>query len=150
MAISHFYILLFLVLVEILHSSVLYSDLRTDSDDLIDEYLEAKRKAQETQWVSFKSSFYSREEVNDNMPASGIRGVTLKEAKKGLGRLQVSVDPKQIPLYTRFKVKLWDGWTVIPAMALDIGPHLIIDIYVDNVTEAINYGIKNVKVMFEN
>ncbi|RNA26607.1 hypothetical protein BpHYR1_041147 [Brachionus plicatilis] len=66
---------------------------------------------------------------------------------QGLGLLQVSVDPKVIPLYSRFRVKLWDGWTVVPAIALDVGPtKRLIDIYVDKINEAIHYGIKKVQV----
>lgn len=131
-----------------------YLNSNSDSllDNLIEKYLESKRyfkndQKPKTQWISFNASFYARERVKDNMPASGIRGTTLKEAIKGLGLLQVSVDPREIPLYSRFRVKLWDGWTIVPAIALDVGPtKRLIDIYVDKISEAINYGIKRVQV----
>lgn len=119
-------------------------------DNLINNFLESKRYFKsnpQNKWISFNASFYARERVRDNMPASGIRGSTLKEAMRGYGLLQVSVDPKEVPLFSRFRIKLWDGWTVVPAIALDIGPtKRLIDIYVDKINEAINYGIKRVQI----
>ncbi|WP_375500270.1 3D domain-containing protein [uncultured Nostoc sp.] len=106
--------------------------------------------------INLEARFYSMEETNCHPPASGVHGVTLKAALAGqlqsrcqgqsVGRLQCAVDPKVIPLLTNFTLVLWDG-TRVPAAALDIGTAIIgnkIDIFVDNVTEAINLGVKSV------
>ncbi|CAF0747090.1 unnamed protein product [Brachionus calyciflorus] len=142
------YLFSFLFFCGLINASLV--DDEDESDEYSDENLEDKRYMTNVKstnpWIRYKASFYSREETKDNMPASGLRAATLKESIKGLGLLQVSVDPKQIPLYSRFKVKLWDGWTIVPAIALDLGPTKLIDILVDNITEAINYGIKTVQV----
>jgi 3D (Asp-Asp-Asp) domain-containing protein len=94
------------------------------------------------------ATFYSREETNNNIPAGGVRGSTLKEAKQGEGVLQVATDPKVIPMYTKMKIKLWDG-DLVNAMAIDIGSAIkdkLIDIYVDTIDEAINLGRRSVLV----
>lgn len=96
-------------------------------------------------YVAFNATFYSRQETNNNMPASGVRGSTLSEAKRGYGLLQVSVNPKQIPLFSRLNIVLWDQ-TTVSGVALDVGPSSTIDIYVDTIAEAINYGVKRVLV----
>lgn len=106
--------------------------------------------------INLEARFYSMEETNCHPPASGVHGVTLKAVLAGqlqsrcpgqsVGRLQCAVDPKVIPLLTNFTLVLWDGRQV-PAAALDIGTAIIgnkIDIFVDNVTEAINLGVKSV------
>lgn len=97
-------------------------------------------------YVSFNATFYSREETHNNLPASGVRGSTLKEAQRGYGLLQVSVNPNQIPLFSRLNILLWDQ-TSVSGIALDVGPTKTVDIYVDTITEAINFGVK--KVMLE-
>ena len=109
-------------------------------------YLDTENQIKEK--LSMTATFYSNEETKGQIPAGGVHGVTLKEAIRGDGLLQVATDPKLIPMYTRLKVKLWDGITV-PAIALDIGntvQNKIIDIFVDTNEEAINLGRKSVLV----
>lgn len=106
--------------------------------------------------INLEARFYSMEETNCHVPASGVHGVTLQAALAGqlqsqcqgqsVGRLQCAVDPNVIPLLTNFTLVLWDG-RQIPAAALDIGTAIIgqkIDIFVDTVSEAINLGVKPV------
>lgn len=109
--------------------------------------------------IELEARFYSMEETNCHLPASGVHGVTLQAALTGqqqsqcqgesIGRLQCAVDPNVIPLLTNFTLVLWDGRQV-PGAALDIGTAIIgkkIDIFVDTVNEAINLGVKPVKVI---
>ncbi|CAF0747072.1 unnamed protein product [Brachionus calyciflorus] len=122
----------------------------TDLDSLIHKYLEKKAK---TKLIPFEATFYSKEEVKGHMPSSGVRGSTLKDALVGNGLLQVAVDPKVIPMFTRFNVKLWDGGESVKAIALDVGGSVngkIIDIFVDKNSEAILLGRKKVMVELEN
>ena len=106
--------------------------------------------------IDLEARFYSMEETNCHVPASGVHGVTLQAALAGqwqsqcqgqsVGRLQCAVDPNVIPLLTNFTLVLWDS-RQIPAAALDIGTAIIgekIDIFVDTVQEAINLGVKPV------
>lgn len=106
--------------------------------------------------IQLEARFYSMEETNCHLPASGVHGVTLQAALAGqlqsqcqgesVGRLQCAVDPNVIPLLTNFTLVLWDG-NQIPAAALDIGTAIIgnkIDIFVDTVLEAINLGVQPV------
>ncbi len=106
--------------------------------------------------MNLEARFYSMEETNCHVPASGVHGVTLQAALAGqlqsqcqgqsVGRLQCAVDPNVIPLLTNFTLVLWDS-RQIPAAALDIGTAIIgekIDIFVDTVQEAINLGVKPV------
>ncbi|BAY21139.1 peptidoglycan-binding LysM [Calothrix sp. NIES-2100] len=106
--------------------------------------------------IALEARFYSMEETNCHLPASGVHGVTLQAALAGqlqsqcqgqsVGRLQCAVDPNVIPLLTNFTLVLWDGKQV-PAAALDIGTAIIgnkIDIFVDTVQEAINLGVQSV------
>lgn len=95
--------------------------------------------------ISYRATFYSREETNNNLPSSGVRGSTLDEALRGYGLLQVSVDPNEIPLFTRMTIVLWNN-TVVNAMALDTGTPRSIDIYVNTIQEAIELGVKKVGV----
>lgn len=99
--------------------------------------------------LSMEATFYSREETQNHPPSSGIHGVTMREALAGLGRMQCAVDPTVIPMLTEFTVILWDGRQV-PAKALDVGTAIkgnIIDLFVDTVNEAINFGRKPVTVV---
>jgi 3D (Asp-Asp-Asp) domain-containing protein len=94
-----------------------------------------------------KATFYSAEEVRGHMPAGGVRGVTLSQAIRGDGLLQVATDPRYIPMYTRMKV-VWEG-VRIPAIAVDIGGGVngnMVDIFVDTNKEAINYGVMPIYV----
>ncbi len=96
--------------------------------------------------LNLKSTFYSREETQGHLPASGIPGATLLEALSGSGLLQCAVDPDIIPMLTEFTLTLWDG-TSVHAKALDIGTAIkgeIIDIFVDTIEEAINLGVKQI------
>ncbi|MEA5628235.1 MULTISPECIES: 3D domain-containing protein [unclassified Nostoc] len=106
--------------------------------------------------INLEARFYSMEETNCHLPASGVHGVTLQAALalqlqsqcqgESVGRLQCAVDPNVIPLLTNFTLVLWDGRQV-PAAALDIGTAIIgqkIDIFVDSVEEAINLGVQSV------
>ena len=106
--------------------------------------------------IDLEARFYSMEETNCHLPASGVHGVTLQAALaeewqsqcqgQSVGRLQCAVDPNVIPLLTNFTLMLWDG-RQIPAAALDIGTAIMgkkIDIFVDTVQEAINLGVKSV------
>ena len=106
--------------------------------------------------IELEARFYSMQETNCHLPASGVHGVTLQAVLSGqlqskcqgqsVGRLQCAVDPNLIPLLTNFTLVLWDG-RQIPAAALDIGTAIIgkkIDIFVDTVQEAINLGVKSV------
>ena len=106
--------------------------------------------------INLEARFYSMEETNCHLPASGVHGVTLQAALaeewqsqcqgQSVGRLQCAVDPNVIPLLTNFTLMLWDG-RQIPAAALDIGTAIMgkkIDIFVDTVQEAINLGVKSV------
>lgn len=107
---------------------------------------------QQSRLIPIEATFYSKEETNNNLPATGVRGSTLSEAVRGNGLLQVAVDPNRIPLFTRFNVKLWDNGDSVPAIALDVGNKIvgrIIDIYVDTISEAINLGRKNVFLEFK-
>lgn len=94
--------------------------------------------------IVMDASFYSPEETNNQLPATGVRGATLSQALSGKGLLQVAVDPAVIPLNSEFNIALWDGRTV-KAKALDTGSAIkgnVIDIYTDSVKEAINLGRK--------
>lgn len=62
-----------------------------ESDFEPDEFEERASAANK---MIVEATFYSREEVKDNLPASGVRGSTLKQALVGYGLLQVSVDSK--------------------------------------------------------
>ncbi|MEH2250085.1 3D domain-containing protein [Nostoc sp.] len=106
--------------------------------------------------INLEARFYSMEETNCHLPASGVHGVTLQAALAGqlqskcqgesVGRLQCAVDPNVIPLLTNFTLVLWDG-RQIPAAAVDIGTAIIgnkIDIFVDTIQEAINLGVQSV------
>jgi 3D (Asp-Asp-Asp) domain-containing protein len=99
--------------------------------------------------LNMEATFYSREETQGHTPSSGIHGKTMREALAGLGRMQCAVDPTVIPMLTEFTVILWDGQQV-PAKALDVGTAIkgnIIDLFVDTVNEAINFGRKPVTVV---
>lgn len=123
----------------------------TDLSSIIQEYLRGVDKR--SRLVDFTATFYSKEEVQGHMPSSGVRGSTLREALVGNGLLQVAVDPKVIPMFTRFNVKLWDGGESVKAIALDVGGSVknnIIDIFVDKTSEAILLGRKQVQVEFYN
>lgn len=96
--------------------------------------------------LNLEATFYSREETQNGLPATGIRGATLQEALSGKGPVQCAVDPNVIPLQTHFTLILWDGRQV-SAAALDTGTAIIgdrIDIYVDTISEAINLGRQSV------
>jgi hypothetical protein len=68
-------------------------------DDLMDKrYFDIDKIKSE---LFVEATFYSREETSNNIPAGGVRGVTLKEAKQGEGVLQVATDPNVIPTYTK-------------------------------------------------
>ena len=93
-----------------------------------------------------KATFYSREETQGHLPASGIPGATLQEAMRGEGLLQCAIDPKVFPMLSEFTIALWDGKEV-RAKALDTGTAIqgnIIDIFVDTNAEAIELGVKEV------
>ncbi|RNA26606.1 peptidase M23 [Brachionus plicatilis] len=126
-----------------------YTDTDTDLSSMIGEYLGGMDKR--SRLFDFTATFYSKEEVQGHMPASGVRGSTLREALVGNGLLQVAVDPKIIPMFTRFNVRLWDGGESVKAIALDVGGSIknrIIDIFVDKTSEAILLGRKKVYVEF--
>lgn len=96
-------------------------------------------------YVTFNATFYSRQETKNNLPASGVRGSTLSEAERGYGLLQVSVNPKQIPLFSRLNIILWN-MTQVAGIALDVGPTSTVDIYVDTIVQAINLGVRSVRL----
>lgn len=108
--------------------------------------------------LNLEATFYSREETQCHPPATGVHGVTLRQALagqttppcgSGIGRLQCAVDPNVIPLHKKFTLILWNGKHV-KAVALDTGTKIqghIIDIFVDTTTEAINLGRKHVKAI---
>ncbi|MEH1916497.1 3D domain-containing protein [Nostoc sp.] len=108
--------------------------------------------------LNLEATFYSREETQCHPPATGVHGVTLRQALagqttppcgSGIGRLQCAVDPNVIPLHKKFTLILWNGKRV-KAVALDTGTAIkghIIDIFVDTTTEAINLGRKHVKAI---
>jgi|GEM_PF-688589 len=96
--------------------------------------------------LNLKATFYSREETQGHLPASGIPGATLQEALNGSGLLQCAIDPDVIPMLTEFTLTLWNK-TEVRAKALDVGTAIkgeIIDIFVDTNEEAINLGVKQV------
>ncbi|GET37438.1 3D domain-containing protein [Microseira wollei] len=96
--------------------------------------------------LNLKTTFYSREETQGHLPASGISGATLQEALNGSGLLQCAIDPDVIPMLTEFTLTLWDG-TSVRAKALDVGTAIkgeMIDIFVDTNEEAIELGVKEV------
>lgn len=108
--------------------------------------------------LNLEATFYSKEETQCHPPATGVHGVTLRQALagdktppcgSGIGRLQCSVDPNVIPLHKKFTLILWNDKHV-KAVALDTGTAIqghIIDIFVDTTTEAINLGRKHVKAI---
>ncbi|MFN6487525.1 MULTISPECIES: 3D domain-containing protein [unclassified Nostoc] len=108
--------------------------------------------------LNLEATFYSREETQCHPPATGVHGVTLRQALagektppcgSGVGRLQCAVDPDVIPLHKKFTLILWNGKRV-KAVALDTGTRIqghIIDIFVDTTAEAINLGRKHVKAI---
>jgi 3D (Asp-Asp-Asp) domain-containing protein len=96
--------------------------------------------------LTLKATFYSREETQGNLPASGISGATLQEALNGSGLVQCAIDPDLIPMLTEFTLTLWDQ-TSVRVKALDVGTAIkgeIIDIFVDTNAEAIELGVKSV------
>ena len=108
--------------------------------------------------IELEATFYARENVKCNPPATGIHGITLKAALEGrfqaqcpgqnIPRLQCATDPQVISKLTNFTID-WDGKKV-PAAALDIGTALKgrrIDILVDTVQEALKLGRKTIKVI---
>jgi 3D (Asp-Asp-Asp) domain-containing protein len=108
--------------------------------------------------LNLEATFYSREETQCHPPATGVHGVTLRQALagektppcgSGIGRLQCAVDPDVIPLHKKFTLILWNDKRV-EAVALDTGTAIkghIIDIFVDTNAEAINLGRKHVKAI---
>lgn len=114
------------------------------------------KKTKETNTKHFKPKatilmeavFYSKEETHNGLPATGLRGSTLAESLAGYGPVQVSVDPRVIPLHSTFRMKLWDG-RIVTCKALDTGASIkgkIVDIYVNSIREAINLGRRKVLV----
>jgi 3D (Asp-Asp-Asp) domain-containing protein len=108
--------------------------------------------------LNLEATFYSREETQCHPPATGVHGVTLRQALagekippcgSGVGRLQCAVDPNVIPLHKKFTLVLWNDKRV-KAVALDTGTAIqghIIDIFVDTNAEAIHLGRKHVKAI---
>lgn len=100
--------------------------------------------------LTLKATFYSREETQGHLPASGIPGATLQEALGGEGLLQCAIDPDVIPMLSEFTITLWNG-NEVRAKALDVGTAIkgnIIDIFVDTNAEAIELGVKEVTAFY--